>query len=96
MAVCSYLVFPAPGSADALWAELKNIPGCDVYPAVNNEVAVLVTDAATRDEDDALRRQVEALPDVACLALAYGELSAAEVALGDSKSDVNLTTGGLQ
>jgi nitrate reductase NapAB chaperone NapD len=77
MAICSYLVMPEPGQADALRERLASIPGCEVVPAENAELLLLVTETADRAGDEALRDRLEALDGIQALVLTFGEVEAA-------------------
>lgn len=76
MTVKSYLAFPTEGRKQELVAGLAAIEGCDVLPADNREVAVLVTEASSSQQEKELLAKVEALPSLACLSLVYGALNA--------------------
>jgi nitrate reductase NapAB chaperone NapD len=72
--VCSYLVFPRRGRSAHAAAALAAIPGCDVTPAESRELLVLVTSSADVASEESLRAAVEAVEDVECLALSFGEI----------------------
>jgi nitrate reductase NapAB chaperone NapD len=74
MSVCSYLVIPAAGTAKAVARRLAAIPGCEVTPAENRDVLVLVTETEGRDEEKALRATVEGVEGVMALVLTFGEI----------------------
>lgn len=74
MPVCSYLVFPRRGRSTHAAAALSAIPGCDVSPADDRELLVLVTSSADAASEESLRAAVEAVEDVECLALSFGEI----------------------
>jgi nitrate reductase NapAB chaperone NapD len=74
MAICSYLVIPRPGESDALCQHLGAIPGCEVTPAVNHDLLVLVTDTPDRDEENRLRERIERLDGIQALVLTFGEV----------------------
>jgi nitrate reductase NapAB chaperone NapD len=77
MAICSYLVMPEPGQADALRERLASLPGCEVTPAENADLLLLVTEAADRAADEALRGRLEALDGIQAMVLTFGEVEAA-------------------
>jgi nitrate reductase NapAB chaperone NapD len=75
MAVCSYLVIPDTRTpARALAGRLAGVPGCEVTPAENREVLVLVTETETAEEERALRARLEAVEGVAALVFTFGEI----------------------
>lgn len=59
MPVKSYLIVPHSDQKLALVNEVRNIPGCEIHPAENQEVLVLVTDTSNEDEEQQLFRKVE-------------------------------------
>jgi hypothetical protein len=56
MPICSYLVHPMRGKKDALALALGALPGCEVIPAANYDVLVLVTDTPHEDAERALQK----------------------------------------
>ena len=54
MPIKSYLLFPHIGKSSMLQKSLSTRKGCDVYPADNKDVLVLVTDTSSEQEDEAL------------------------------------------
>ena len=72
MTIQSYLVYPAEGRLDLVAATLAALPGCEVLPAENNPVLVLVTETPDQDAQRALERRLESVDNVACLALVSG------------------------
>jgi nitrate reductase NapAB chaperone NapD len=74
MAICGYLVFSETGAGPALSKRLAALPGCDVVPAKNRDLLLLVTDSQGVDEETALRERVEQLEGVSALVLTFGEV----------------------
>jgi nitrate reductase NapAB chaperone NapD len=74
MPVCSYLVIPEPDSGEALARNLAALRGCDVTRATNRDVLLLVTDTPGPEEDEELRRSLEAMDGIRALVLAFGEI----------------------
>jgi nitrate reductase NapAB chaperone NapD len=72
MPICSYLVHPMRGKKDALALALGALPGCEVIPAANYEVLVLVTDTPHEDAERALQTALDGLPDLQSLTLVAG------------------------
>jgi len=52
MPVKSYLVFPEKGEMESLTEKLGHYHNCEVLPADNRDVIVLVTDSASETEDE--------------------------------------------
>ena len=74
MPVCGYVVVPEPGESAPLARRLREEDGCEVVPAQNDEMLLLVTMSDSLDEDAALRRRVEALPGIQALLMTFGEI----------------------
>ena len=75
MGICSYLVIPEPGEGEAVCGRLAGLPGCDVLPAENHELLVLVADTLDAREEQALRDRVEGLDGVQALVLTFAEVT---------------------
>lgn len=74
MPVCSYLVIPEEGAADALARRLASVPGCDVARAENRDVLLLVTDTPGPAEDRELRSTLGDIEGLHALVLTFGEI----------------------
>jgi nitrate reductase NapAB chaperone NapD len=74
MPVCSYVVIPEPGATQAVQERLASLPGCETVRAENREVILLVTDTAGAEQEEQLRRQVQATPGILTVVLAFGDL----------------------
>jgi len=68
----SYLAYSATGRRDALARVLAALGGCEVIPASNRDVLVLVTDTPHEEAERALQAALEALPDLQGLTLVAG------------------------
>ncbi len=82
MPICSYLVISEDGASEHVAERLAALPGCDVVPAENRDVLILVTDTLGLEEEGALRRKVEALDGIQGLLLTFGEIDP-DAAIGD-------------
>lgn len=69
MIIKSYLVFPAAGQQAACRAALEALPGCQVEPAANRDLLVLVTESADEAAEKALETQLHAIPSIEGLTL---------------------------
>jgi nitrate reductase NapAB chaperone NapD len=76
MPICSYLVIPAAGEADAVRARLAAVPGCEAARAENRELLLLVTDTPGAAEEAALRDAIAQIDGIHALVFAFGELGA--------------------
>jgi len=74
MPIRSYVVLPAVGARDAVAKRLQSIPACDVLPAQNRDLLLLVTDTASREDDEALSDTVRGVRGVRSLVLTFGEV----------------------
>ena len=72
MPIKSYLAYPAPGRAETVALSLSALDGCDVFPALNQELLILVTDTPDEPAETWLEEQLAQVPDLSCLALVSG------------------------
>ena len=72
MPIKSYLAYPVRGRRDALAAALGRLRGCQVFPAVNRDLLVLVTDTPHEAADEALQNTLADVPEIEGLALVAG------------------------
>jgi hypothetical protein len=68
----SYIAWPLPGKAAELQSQLLQIPGCQVLPAENRELLLLITDTPSEPAEKLLAAQLEAITDIQCLSLVAG------------------------
>ena len=76
MPVCSYVVHPVPGRMHSLTKTLNSMKGCEVTPAKEHELLILVTETNSPQEEYALQEKLTHQDDIECLALAFGEIQA--------------------
>lgn len=69
MPVKSYLVTPVPTQMAALRTALAAMPECEVMPATNQELLILVTDTPDEDAEKRLEQRLLSLDSLQCLAL---------------------------
>ncbi|MEX2531103.1 MAG: hypothetical protein WD960_10055 [Gemmatimonadota bacterium] len=74
MPICSYLVIPGEGRSVVVAERLRNLPGCEVAPARNRDLLLLVTDTPGPEEDAELRDTLEGMQDIQALVLAFGQI----------------------
>jgi hypothetical protein len=77
MPIKSYLAYPVRGQREALAAAVGRLGGCQVFPAANRELLVLVTDTPHEEADEALQDALAAIPELDGLALVAGVADAA-------------------
>ena len=72
MPIHSYLAYAKPGELSRLSESLASHPHCDVHPAENADVAILVTDTTTDADEAALHEFLQNTDALQCLAMVYG------------------------
>ena len=72
MPIKSYIVIPHPEALSKLVFELNAINGCQVHPAQNKEVVVLVTDTLSEEEEKQLLHRIEQSQHIAHLSFVSG------------------------
>ena len=71
MPILSYLVHARYGRRDALCHTLEEIPGCEVRPADDADVMILVTETESREAEKAMHARLKDVDDIALLALVF-------------------------
>ena len=74
MPVCGYVLVPEAQGRAGLLDRLSSMPECEVVPAQNSDLLLLVTSTPGPAEDRDLRRRVESLPGLQALLLTFGEI----------------------
>lgn len=72
MPVFSYLVIPTEGARETLSAALQALPYCEIIPADNIEVLVLVTDTPDEAAQRNLNEQLQKIPSLQSLSMTFG------------------------
>ncbi|WP_136465246.1 chaperone NapD [Flagellimonas onchidii] len=72
MPIKSYLVHPAEGKKETLTNELSNMQHCEVVPAENEEVLILITETDSKQEEEELKQNLEKISDIKLMALVSG------------------------
>jgi len=72
MPVCSYLAHPAPGAKEQLVKELNSLKYCEVTPAENEDVIILLTDTPDEETEKRLQKQLKALKSLQSLGMTFG------------------------
>ncbi|MDE1208317.1 hypothetical protein [Tenacibaculum larymnensis] len=72
MPIKSYLAHPHDGKKEELIKALSTLKECDVLPAENKDVLVLVTETETKAEEDILKQKLEAISSLKLLAMVSG------------------------
>lgn len=69
MPIKSYIAWPTPGKVQDLQTDLLQIAGCEVLPAGNRDLLLLVTDTPGEPEEKALTAALEQVKTLQCLSL---------------------------
>jgi len=72
MPVFSYVAIPRAGAKDTLSEELGAIEYCEVTPAENDEVLLLVTDSPDQGAEERLQVSLKALTSLDSLHMSFG------------------------
>lgn len=72
MPVFSYLAFPTEGERQSLCAALEATEYCEIIPAENQDVVVLITDTPDKETDRLLQAKLKQLSCLQSLSMTYG------------------------
>jgi len=72
MPIISYLAHPHEGKKVELLEALSTMDQCEVIPAENKNLLIVVTDTDTDNEQDDLKEKIEAVESLKLLALVSG------------------------
>ncbi len=72
MAIISYLAHPHEGKKEELIKALKEINQCDVIPAENKDILVVVTDTETDEDEKKIKMKIENIESLKLLAMVSG------------------------
>lgn len=72
MPIFSYLAIPKEGAGETMRVELSALNCCQVIPAENQDVIVLVTDTPDDITEKKLQETLKSLPSLQSLSLAFG------------------------
>lgn len=72
MPIKSYLAHPLSGKKEALMQELLKLENCEIVPAENEDLLVVVTDTPDEISDKKLTEQIETIDSLKLLALVSG------------------------
>lgn len=80
MIIKSYLAYPVADKYHELKQDLNALSGCEVIPATNRELVVLVTESADEETEAELIGRIEAIATLQALTLVSGYNEAVESA----------------
>ncbi|MFS4491648.1 hypothetical protein [Maribacter sp. 2308TA10-17] len=72
MPIKSYLVHPQEGKKMELANVLSEIEQCEVLPAENKDVLILVTETDSKQEEEVLKEKLDSINEVKLMALVSG------------------------
>jgi len=72
MPVLGYLALPQSGAKNKLLEDLNGLQFCEVYPADNEDVLVLVTDTPDKNTEKELQKQLKKLKSLESLSMTFG------------------------
>jgi nitrate reductase NapAB chaperone NapD len=72
MPVFSYLAYPVKGAKEELLNELAALDHCEVMPAENEEILILVTDAPNEKQEKELQNKIKQLKSLQSLGMTFG------------------------
>ncbi len=72
MPVFSYLAYPVKGAKEELLKDLAALEYCEVMPAENEEILVLVTDAPNEEQEKELQKKFKKLKSLQSLGMTFG------------------------
>ncbi|WP_299535633.1 hypothetical protein [Ulvibacterium sp.] len=72
MPIKSYLVHPHQGKKIQLTVALSDFEQCEVLPAENEDVLILITDTTTKEEEESLKAKLENIREIKLMALVSG------------------------
>jgi len=72
MPIFSYLAYPEKGEKETLLKDLTALEHCEVTPAENEEVLLLVTDTPNDDTEKALQKRLKRLKSLQSLGMTFG------------------------
>ena len=74
MPVFSYLAYPAIGAKKELLDELAALNYCEVTPAENDELIILVTDTPDEKREKELQKKLKNLKSLRSLGMTFGHV----------------------
>ena len=72
MLLKSYLVYPRHGGREQLLQALSQLPECEVIPASNQDVFILITSTTSAEQDMGLEEVIASLSGFGNMALVSG------------------------
>ena len=73
MPIFSYLAYPAQDAKEQLVKDLSALDFCEVTPAENEDVLILVTATPDEDTEKKIHQKLEALKSLESLGMTFGQ-----------------------
>lgn len=74
MPIFSYMAYPVPGAKQQLLNDLKTMDYCQVIPAENQELVILITDTPDEPQEKALQEKLNKLKSLQSLGMTFGHV----------------------
>lgn len=74
MPIFSYMAYPVPGAKRQLLNDLKTMDYCQVIPAENQELVILITDTPDEQQEKALQDKLNKLKSLQSLGMTFGHV----------------------
>ncbi|MFD2565946.1 hypothetical protein [Pseudotenacibaculum haliotis] len=72
MPIKSYLAHPHEGKKNELINKISEIEQCEVIPAQNKDILVVVTETESKQEEEILKHKLETIESLKLLAMVSG------------------------
>lgn len=72
MPVFSYIAYPEQGAKEQLLKDLSKLRYCEITPAQNEEILILLTDTPDEDSENKLQKKLKALDSLLSLGMTFG------------------------
>ena len=74
MPVFSYLAYPKAGAKEALLKDLAALDYCEVAPAENAEILILLTDTPDDKKEKELQKKLKKITSLESLGMTFGHM----------------------
>ena len=72
MPIFSYLAYPVQGAKEQLHSDLAALDFCEVTPAQNEDVLILVTDTPDEETEKKLQEKLKTIKSLESLGMTFG------------------------
>lgn len=74
MPIFSYMAYPVQGAKQQLLNELQALDYCQVIPAENQEILILITDTPDDQEEKTLQENLKNLKSLQSIGMTFGHV----------------------